>query len=59
MAVAYWWIHGRRAFLPIANGGELAVLYCFVFLLLWAHGGGEFSIDGWLHGRRKRETTAS
>jgi putative oxidoreductase len=49
MAVAYWWRHGRSALLPIANGGELAVLYCSIFLLLWAHGGGKFSIDGLLH----------
>jgi len=52
MAVAYWWAHGRRAFLPIANGGELAVLYCFIFLLLWTHGGGRFSIDAWRQARR-------
>lgn len=48
MAVAYWLAHGRQAFLPIENGGELAVLYCFVFLLLWTHGGGSFSMDGLL-----------
>jgi len=52
MAVAYWWMHGQRAFLPIANGGELAVLYCFIFLLLWTHGGGRFSIDGWRQASR-------
>jgi putative oxidoreductase len=49
MAVAYWWRHARSALLPIANGGELAVLYCSIFLLLWVHGGGRFSIDGLLH----------
>jgi putative oxidoreductase len=49
MAVAYWWRHGHRALLPIVNGGELAVIYCSVFLLLWAQGGGRFSIDGLLH----------
>jgi len=53
MAVAYWWAHGRRAFLPIANGGELAVLYCFIFLLLWTRGGGTFSIDGLLQSKRR------
>ena len=51
MAVAYWMAHGTGAFLPIENGGELAVLYCFVFLFLWAHGGGDFSVDGWRRGR--------
>lgn len=59
MAVAYWMAHGSQAFrpiepafLPIENGGELAALYCFVFLLLWAHGGGSYSVDGWLLRRK-------
>ena len=52
MAAAYWMAHGTEAFWPIVNRGELAVLYCFVFLFLSAHGGGGFSIDGWLRNRR-------
>ena len=52
MAVAYFMAHGHQALLPIANGGELAVLYCFVFLFLFANGGGEFSVDGWLRRRK-------
>ena len=52
MAAAYWMAHGTKAFWPIVNGGELAVLYCFVFLFLFAYGGGEFSVDGWLRTRR-------
>lgn len=52
MAVAYWMVHAPRGGLPIANGGELAVLYCFVFLFLAAHGGGDYSIDGWLRRRK-------
>lgn len=52
MAVAYWMAHGTEAFWPIVNRGELAALYCFVYLFLFAHGGGEFSIDGWLRSRR-------
>jgi putative oxidoreductase len=48
MAVAYWMAHGPKALMPIANGGELAVLYCFVFLFLFANGGGNVSLDGWL-----------
>jgi putative oxidoreductase len=52
MAVAYWMAHAPRGGLPIANGGELAVLYCFVFLFLFAHGGGELSVDGWLRRRK-------
>ncbi len=52
MAVAYWMAHGRQASMPLANGGELAVLYCFVFLFLFANGGGDFSVDGWLRHRK-------
>lgn len=45
MAVAYFTAHFPRGFFPIANGGELAVLYCFAFLFVSAHGGGTWSID--------------
>jgi len=45
MAVAYWMVHGTQALLPIQNKGELAVLYCFVFLFISAHGSGIWSID--------------
>jgi putative oxidoreductase len=52
MAVAYWMAHFPKARMPIENGGELAALYCFVFLFLFANGGGSFSLDGWLRGRK-------
>lgn len=52
MAAAYWMAHGTEAFWPIVNQGELAALYCFVFLFLSAHGGGAFSIEGWIRRRR-------
>ena len=45
MAAAYWMAHGTKALLPILNGGELAVLYCFVFLFIAAHGAGIWSVD--------------
>jgi putative oxidoreductase len=45
MAVAYWMAHGTKALLPIQNNGELAVLYCFVFLFISMHGGGIWSVD--------------
>jgi len=45
MAVAYWMAHGLHALHPIANQGELAVLYCFVFLFFAAHGAGIWSVD--------------
>jgi putative oxidoreductase len=52
MAVAYFWRHAPRGFWPGSNNGELAALYCFVFLYLCAAGGGEWSLDAWLRRRR-------
>lgn len=46
MAAAYWIGHGTQAVLPVQNGGELAALYCFVFLFISAHGSGIWSVDG-------------
>jgi putative oxidoreductase len=45
MAVAYFYAHAANSFYPILNQGELAVLYCFVFLYLAAAGGGAWSAD--------------
>src|SRR5437868_1344938 len=45
MAVAYFMAHAPRSFFPLLNGGELAIVYCFVFLYLWIAGGGEWSLD--------------
>lgn len=45
MAAAYWMAHGFRALFPIQNGGELAALYCFVFLFIAAYGSGIWSVD--------------
>lgn len=45
MAVAYFRQHIPRGFWPIANGGEPAVLYCFIFLLLVSAGAGPWSLD--------------
>lgn len=45
MAVAYWMAHGAQALFPIANQGELAVLYCFVFLFIAAKGAGMWGVD--------------
>lgn len=45
MAFAYWIGHGTTAPLPIQNSGELAALYCFVFLFIASQGGGIWSID--------------
>ena len=52
MAYAYWTVHGIRAVLPIINMGELAILYCFIFLYISAKGSGNFSIDHLLMGNK-------
>jgi len=45
MAVAYFQAHAPRGLWPIMNGGELAALFCFVFLYFAAAGSGKWSID--------------
>jgi putative oxidoreductase len=45
MAVAYFMAHFPRNFFPALNGGDLAILFCFVFLYLAAAGGGPWSLD--------------
>jgi putative oxidoreductase len=45
MASAYWLAHGTQALLPIQNMGELAALYCFVFLFISSQGSGVWSMD--------------
>lgn len=49
MAVAYFMAHAPAGPLPILNDGELAVIYCFVFLYLAFAGAGAFSIDAARH----------
>lgn len=44
-AAAYFIAHAPRGFYPIANAGELAALYCFVFLFIAAAGAGPWSLD--------------
>jgi len=45
MAVAYFWVHAPESFFPAKNGGESAMLYCFVFLYLAAAGGGSWALE--------------
>jgi putative oxidoreductase len=45
MAYAYFTAHAPRGLWPIQNGGELAVLYCFVFLYIASRGAGIWGID--------------
>ena len=46
MAVGYWLVHAPHSFYPAVNGGDAAILFCFVFLYLAAAGPGAFSLDG-------------
>ena len=45
MAVAYWMVHAPRSIFPVLNGGDSAILYCFVFLLFVFTGPGAWSLD--------------
>lgn len=45
MAAAYWMAHGFQAFFPVANHGDLAIMYCFAFLFISAQGAGIWSVD--------------
>ena len=51
MAVAYFMVHAKEGLWPVLNKGELAVLYCFVFLYIAARGSGAYGLDG-MKGRR-------
>jgi len=46
MAVAYFQAHAPRGLWPVQNGGELAALYCFIFVYVAARGNGVWSIQG-------------
>jgi putative oxidoreductase len=52
MAVAYWMVHAPQSTFPMINGGDAAILYCFVFLLIAAAGAGPWSLDASLRHRR-------
>lgn len=52
MAVAFFIAHFPRNWLPILNGGDLAVLFCFTFLYLFAAGPGPWSLDAMMHSRK-------
>jgi putative oxidoreductase len=46
MAMAYWMFHAPQSLYPVLNGGDAAILYCFVFLLFVFTGPGALSVDG-------------
>ena len=52
MAAAYFISHAPKGFFPLSNGGDGAILYCFIFFYLFLAGGGTWSIDRWF--RRTR-----
>ena len=45
MAVAYWMAHAPQSFFPVQNGGDSAILFCFVFLYIVFAGPGPWSLD--------------
>src|SRR5215475_15346850 len=53
MAVGYFIIHAPRSFFPIVNGGEAAILFCFLLLLVAMLGPGSISLDAWLDSRQR------
>ncbi len=46
MAVAYFMVHAKKSFFPMLNGGDAAILYCFVFLIYFVAGPGRWAADG-------------
>lgn len=57
MAVAYFIAHHPRTFYPINNGGDAAILFCFIFLFLFFAGGGPLSVDN-IFVKRRAEAAA-
>jgi putative oxidoreductase len=51
MAFAYWIGHAPRAFWPVDNGGDAAILYCFIFLYILCAGPGPWSLDAAMKSR--------
>ena len=46
MAVAYFMAHASKGFFPLLNGGDAAILYCFLFLIYFVAGPGRWAIGG-------------
>ncbi|MCP1168827.1 DoxX family protein [Limimaricola litoreus] len=51
MAVAYWMFHAPGSLYPTLNGGDAAILYCFVFLYIFVAGPGPWSLDAMMRRR--------
>ena len=52
MAFAYFIEHAPRGFIPLLNGGENAIMFCFACLFLTCAGGGPYSLDAMLFGKK-------
>jgi putative oxidoreductase len=52
MAIAYWYAHFPRNIYPLLNGGDAAILYCFVFLYIAVAGGGAIALDNLFGGKK-------
>jgi putative oxidoreductase len=59
MAVAYFWVSASRGLFPIANGGEMAVAYCFAFFYIFFRGPGLWSLDSIRKAERAVTSTES
>jgi len=53
MAIGYWMIHAPKSTFPLENGGDAAILFCFIFLYIAAAGAGEWSVDENVFAKRK------
>jgi putative oxidoreductase len=53
MAIGYFLDHAPRSFFPLINGGEAAIMFCFVFLYLVFAGAGPLSLDALVWGRKR------
>lgn len=54
MAIGYFMVHAQKSAFPVVNGGDAAILYCFIFLYLVAAGGGPVALGRWIFGRDSR-----
>jgi putative oxidoreductase len=54
MAVGYFMVHAPQSFFPAINGGDAAILFCFIFLYLSAAGPGAWSLDEMRAGKAAR-----
>lgn len=52
MAFAYWLAHAPQSPFPVLNGGDAAILYCFIFLYIFVAGPGPISLDAMFRNRR-------